>query len=157
MIHQRRRKMIAEPARSKDKAKIMTVDRHIQPKLLDECICNGQIYVLKDDSIKNGGQNHRMKDPVVGVLRYSLFWQAIPFLDLLYLDESYRGKGFGTRMMNLWENDMRSSGYKYVMTSTQADETAWKFYEKLGYRKAGAFLPPEQEADELIYLKELGE
>lgn len=157
MIHQRRRKMITEPARSKDKAKIMTVDRHIQPKLLDECICNGQIYVLKDDSIKNGGQNHRMKDPVVGVLRYSLFWQAIPFLDLLYLDESYRGKGFGTRMMNLWENDMRSSGYKYVMTSTQVDETAWKFYEKLGYRKAGAFLPPEQEADELIYLKELGE
>jgi hypothetical protein len=44
--------------------------------------------VLKDDSIKNGGQNHRVKDPVVGVLRYSLFWQTIPFLDLLYIDEA---------------------------------------------------------------------
>ena len=46
-------------------------------------------------------------------------------------------------------------GYKYVMTSTQADEDAWKFYEKLGYHKVGGFLPPEQKAEEWIYLKQL--
>lgn len=27
--------------------------------------------------------------------------------------------------------------------------------EKLGYRRIGAFLPPEQEADEIMYLKDL--
>ena len=38
----------------------------------------------------------------------------------------------------------------------QGDEDAWKFYEKLGYHKVGGFFPPEQEAEEWMYIKELG-
>lgn len=147
--------MIIELAQSKDKPKIAKLDCHIPPSRLGECIYSGQVYVLKDDSIKSGGQNHRLKGPVVGVLRYSLFWQTIPFLDLLYLDAAYRHQGFGTQMMNRWEETMKKRGYKYVMTSTQADESAWQFYEKLGYHKIGSFLPPEQTADEWMYLKRL--
>lgn len=49
---------------------------------------------------------------------------------------------------------MHCMGYNYVMLSTQEDETAKNFYVKLGYRRIGAFLPPEQEADEIMYLKE---
>ena len=149
--------MIIELAQSKDRQNIVKLDSHIHSARLDECIGNGQVYVLKDESIKNGGQNRRLTDPGAGVLRYSLFWQSIPFVDLLYIDEAYRGKGFGSQMMSEWEQAMKSRGYKYVMTSTQADETAWRFYEKLGYRKVGGFLPPEQDADEWIYLKQLGE
>ena len=148
--------MTIELAQSKDKQKIARLDTHISSLLLDECIRKGQIYVLKDDSVKNGGQNHRLRDPVVGVLRYSLFWQTIPFLDLLYIDEAYRNRGFGTAMMFEWEKAMAACGYEYVMTSTQADEDAWRFYEKLGYRKVGGFFPPEQEAEEWMYLKRLG-
>ncbi len=147
--------MIIELAQSKDKAKIAKLDRHIPSSRLGECISNGQVYVLKDDSIKNGGQNHRLKDPVVGVLRYSLFWQTIPFLDLLYIDEAYRNRGFGTEMMQKWEKQMRLLKYQYVMTSTQADEDAWKFYEKLGYNKTGGFFPPKQDVEEWIYVKQL--
>ena len=105
---------------------------------------------------KTAVENHRVKDPVVGVLRYSLFRQTIPFLDLLYIDEAYRNRGFGTQMMHEWETAMAIRGYKYVMTSTQADENAWKFYEKLGYHKVGGFFPPEQEVEEWMYLKRLG-
>ena len=119
--------MIIELAQGKDKQKIANLDSHIPLPRLGECIWNGQVYVLKDDSIKNGGQNHRLKDPVVGVLRYSLFWQTIPFLDLLYIDEAYRNRGFGTQMMREWESFIATLGYKYVMTSTQADEDAWGF------------------------------
>ncbi len=149
--------MIIELAQSKDKQKIAKFDCHISSARLGECIWNGQVHVLKDDSIKSGGQDHRLKDPVVGVLRYSLFWQTIPFLDLLYIDEAYRGKGLGTKMMREWEESMILRGYKYAMTSTQADENAWRFYEKLGYGRAGGFFPPEQEAEEWIYWKQLGE
>ena len=147
--------MIIELAKSKDKPNIAKLDCHISPSRLGACICNGQVYILKDDHIKNGGQDHRLKAPVVGVLRYSLFWQTIPFLDLLYLDDAYRRQGFGTQMMHDWEVEMKKRGHKYVMTSTQADESAWRFYEKLGYHKVGGFLPPEQEAEEWIYLKQL--
>ena len=148
--------MIIELAQGKDKKKIAKLDSHIPLPRLGECVLNGQVYVLKDDSNKNGGQDHRVKDPVVGVLRYSLFWQTIPFLDLLYIDEAYRNRGFGTQMMREWETAMEIRGYKYVMTSTQADEDAWRFYEKLGYHKVGGFFPPKQEAEEWMYIKELG-
>ena len=58
-------------------------------------------------------------------------------------------------MMEYWESVMQRMKYKYVMFSTQEDETAKYFYEKLGYHRIGAFLPPEQEADEIMYLKTL--
>ena len=147
--------MTIELAKSKDKQKIAMLDTHISALLLDECIRKCHIYVLKDNSIKNGSRNHCPEDTVVGVLRYSLFWQTIPFLDLLYIDEAYRNQGFGTAMMHQWEKEMATCGYKYVMTSTQSDEKAWRFYEKLGYRKTGGFFPPEQEAEEWMYLKRL--
>ena len=148
--------MIIELAQSKDKNKIAGLDSHIPLSRLGECIWKGQVYVLKDNSIKNGGQNRRVNDPIVGVLRYSLFWQTIPFLDLLYIDEAYRNRGFGTQMMREWETYLMACGYRYAMTSAQADEDAWKFYEKLGYHKVGGFFPPEQEAEEWMYIKELG-
>lgn len=138
--------MVILLAENKDKLNIEKYDSHISSERLGECIWNRQVYVLKDDSNEN---------TVVGVLRYSLFWQTIPFLDLIYIDESYRGKSCGTAMMNHWESEMRQRGYKYVMTSTQSDENAYLFYEKLGYRKVGSFLPPEQAADEWMYLKAL--
>ena len=147
--------MIIELAQGKDKQKIAKLDRHIPLLRLEECIGNGQVYVLKDDSIDNADQNHGLKDSVVGVLRYSLFWQTIPFLDLLYIDEAYRNRGFGMQMMREWEIFLKIQGYQYAMTSTQADEEAWKFYEKLGYRKTGGFFPPEQEAEEWMYVKRL--
>ena len=135
--------MIIELAGSKDIQTIAKLDSHIPLSRLEDCIRNGQLYVLKDCQT------------VVGILRYSLFWQTIPFLDLLYLEEAYRGRGFGTEMMREWEKAMALRGHKYVMTSTQADEDAWRFYEKLGYKKVGGFFPPEQDAEELMYLKQL--
>ncbi|MBR2634253.1 MAG: GNAT family N-acetyltransferase [Clostridia bacterium] len=148
--------MIIELARGKDKRKIEKLDCHLPSSRLGECIANGRIYVLKDDSVQNGGANHRLKDPVVGVLRYGLFWHTIPFLELLYIEKAYRNRGFGTEMMRKWEETMLVMGYKYVLTSTQSDEDAWRFYEKLGYQRIGGFFPPEQEAKEWIYGKKTG-
>ena len=44
---------------------------------------------------------------------------------------------------------------KQHLSYTQANEDAWKFYEKLGYYKVGGFFSPEQEAEEWMYMKEL--
>ena len=112
----------------RDKKKIEKYDSQIPPNRLGECINNNLVYV---------------------------FWQSIPFIDRLYIDEAYRGKGYGTLMMGYWEKAMRRMQYRYGMLSTQEDETAKFFYENLGYKKIGAFLPPEQSAHELIYIKSL--
>ena len=52
--------MIIEIAQSKDEPKIAKLDYHIPPSRLGECIRSGQVYVLKDDPTKNGGQDHRL-------------------------------------------------------------------------------------------------
>jgi ribosomal protein S18 acetylase RimI-like enzyme len=130
-------------ANRNDHQGVIKYDSHIHHNTVDKCIQDQLVYVLCDE--KN----------IVGILRYSLFWQSIPFLDLLYIDEAYRGKGHGRHMMDHWEAVMQTMQYEYVMLSTQEDETAKYFYEKLGYRRIGAFLPPDQDADEIMYLKML--
>ena len=128
---------------AEDLAGICRYDGHIPRGRIEKCIEDGFVWVLCDGNA------------VAGVLRYSLFWQAIPFLDLMYIDEACRGRGWGSRMLACWENSMKAAGFAHCMLSTQEDETAQLFYEKLGYRRIGAFLPPDQAADELMYVKEL--
>ena len=135
--------MTIEIAMPADLPQIREYDRHIPEDRLRHCIRQGQVLVMKEGSCLRG------------ILRWSLFWQTIPFADLIFLDCPIRGQGWGSRMMAHWEAGMRQAGYSFVMTSTQADETAWLFYEKLGYRQIGSFLPPEQEAPELMYGKEM--
>ena len=89
-----------------DKLQVIQYDSHIPQSKAVECIEDQRVYILQDEQ------------KVVGVLRYSLFWQTIPFLDLLFIDEACRGNGYGTRMMAHWEAAMGRLGYKYVMLST---------------------------------------
>ena len=126
-----------------DLSEVRNYDRHIPLPWLEDCIRRGQVDVLLIDG------------KIVGILRWNLFWQSIPFLDLIYLDDAIRGRGFGSVMMAHWERSMASLCYKDVLLSTQEDETSKFFNEKLGYRLCGAFLPPDQEARELMYRKEL--
>lgn len=118
-------------------------DRHLSPSRLTDCIRRELVDVLEDDG------------RIVGVLRWSLFWQCLPFLDLIYLDDTLRGQGWGKKMMAHWESSMAAQGFSDVLLSTQSDETSKFFYEKLGYRLCGSFLPPDQDVEELMYRKEL--
>jgi GNAT superfamily N-acetyltransferase len=123
--------------------RVRQYDRYIPKERLRHCLEMGQVDALWDG------------DRVMGILRWSLFWQTMPFVDLIFLDDACRGREWGSKMMARWEKNRRAEGFDYGMTSTQEDETAKFFYEKLGYQRIGAFLPPDQEADELIYGKEL--
>ena len=122
---------------------IRNYDRHIPASRLEDCIRRGLVDVLEDDG------------KIRGVLRWNLFWQSLPFLDLIFLDDSLRGQGWGTKMMAHWERNMAFLGYEDGLLTTQSDETSKFFYEKLGYTLCGTFLPPEQDVEELMYRKKL--
>ena len=74
-----------------------------------------------------------------GLLRYNLFWDNTPFCTMLFVDWSSQKNGYGRRLMEFWERDMKLQGYGMVMTSTQVDEDAQHFYRKLGYKDCGGF------------------
>ena len=94
----------------------------------------------------------------IGIMRYNLFWDTIPFLTFIYICDGCRRKGFGRQAMAHWENEMRECGYKMLMTSTQVNEEAQHFYRKLGYiDRGGIFLDstPFAQPQEVVLLKAL--
>jgi len=94
----------------------------------------------------------------IGIMRYNLFWDNIPFLTLIIFEEGCRGKGFGRQAMLSWEQEMRELGYKMVMTSTQVNEEAQHFYRKLGYVEKGSLSfdnTPLEQPLEMFMLKSL--
>ena len=91
-----------------------------------------------------------------GWLRFNLFWDNIPFMNLLYISEEQRGKGYGRKMVEFWEHEMAEQGFTFVMTSTQSDEEAQFFYRKLGYTDRGALVLPDEPL-EIIFYKSVSE
>ena len=118
-------------------------DRHIALSELDSAIRLGRVLLLES-----------AQGTPIGWLRWNLFWDNTPFMNLLYLLEDYRMQGFGRNLANHWEALMREQGHTAVLTSTQANEGAQHFYRHLGYEDVGGFLLPG-ETYELIMHKAL--
>lgn len=121
---------------------LISRDTHVRKEEWKKLIEKNQALIFKVD-------NH-----FAGWLRYNLFWNEIPFMNMLYFLEEYRGKGYGTQMVRFWERKMAKLGYDKVMTSSQANKSAQHFYRKLGYRDAGGFFPFCNDL-EIIFTKEL--
>ena len=100
----------------------------------------------------------REGEEVIGILRFNMIFEFIPFLTLVWIEEIFQGKGYGTKFMAHWEEEMRSLGYKMIMVSTQVDEGAQHFYRKLGYKDMGTIvmdIPPYEQPLEMFMGKAL--
>lgn len=126
----------------KDKEMLSRLDRHIRPEELEVNISLGRVLVAEEN-----GQ-------LAGWLRWNLFWDNTPFMNMLFLLEEYRGQGFGGKMVSVWEEQMKAAGYECVMTSTLSNEEAQHFYRRRNYVDAGALLLPGEPL-EIIFVKEL--
>lgn len=133
-------------AESPDKKEWYALDHGLAEKVFDEKVRARQCYVCTEDG------------KLIGILRFGLFWDSVPFCNMLYIDEQYRCRGYGKQLMERWEQDMKNAGFDMIMTSTQVDETAQHFYRKLGYKDAGGFVvdvPGHEQPTELIMIKAL--
>lgn len=127
-----------------DKAFWQGLDKHLSHDEFEKKVRDRQGYVLLED-----------KKPI-GLLRFNLFWDNTPFCTLLFVDWNYQGKGFGKKLMEHWEADMKSQGYGMLLTSTQVDEGAQRFYRKLGYKDCGGLvvdIPKYAQPMELFLIK----
>ncbi len=75
-------------------------DKHISKKILQRKIEENEILILL------------LNCQCIGWLRYGLFWDEIPFLNMIYLLNGYRKKGYGKILLNYWENMMFETGIK---------------------------------------------
>jgi len=123
-----------------------SLDRHLPESEFFLKVKEKRCYIIKDDDIP------------IGIFRYNLFWDLIPFLTLIHINEAYRHKGFGTLAVGQWEKEMLSLGHSLVMTSTMVEETSQHFYRKLRFKDSGCLIkpfPPYNETMEMFMMKEL--
>lgn len=129
-----------------DKEFWFRLDKHLSEAEFDKKVSNKRGYVL----LENGNP--------IGLLRYNLFWDNIPFCTMLFIDWEYQHKGFGSILINYWEEEMKQFGYSMIMTSTQVDEDAQHFYRKMGYSDAGGLIiniPKHEQPMEMFFAKAL--
>ena len=136
--------VIIRTAKLSDTELLFFYDRHISKAELENVIGLGRLFILEFEGC------------FAGWLRYGLFWDNTPFMNMLFLLEEYRGKGLGKMLALFWERKMAESGYSEVMTSTASDEYAQHFYIRLGYKIVGGFAP-SGEPFELILSKQLSQ
>ena len=120
---------------------ISKYDKHISKEELKNIIELQRVIVMFEDS------------NFIGWLRYNLFWDNTPFMNMLYLLDNERGKGKGSKLVAFWENEMKNKKYDFVLTSTQSNEEAQFFYRKLGYIDSGSLLLPNEPLEIILYKK----
>jgi GNAT superfamily N-acetyltransferase len=111
---------------------------------LDAILRQGRILLAQD---------HNAARPVAW-LRWSLFWDEIPFMNLLWVEEARRRCGIGRLLVNEWESTCLHAGYAMVMTSTLSNESAQVFYRQIGYQDSGCLLLPGEPL-EILFAKAL--
>lgn len=117
-------------------------DRHVRAEVLSARIESAQVIVADEPS------------GVLGWLRWGLFWDEIPFMNMLFILEHSRNRGLGGALVDAWEALAREGGSGAVMTSTRSDESAQNFYRRRGYVDSGVLLLPGEPA-EVILRKEI--
>ena len=119
-------------------------DHHLRDDLISRKISSKEVLLAVMDGVP------------VGMLRYCLLWDNTPFMNMLFVLDGHQRKGIGLKLVAVWEENMAADGYRFVMTSTQVDETAQHFYRKIGYRDCGSLLYPGQSPLEMILVKDFG-
>lgn len=131
---------------SSDKEFWYRLDRHLPEKEFQNKVALQRGYIISEDEIP------------VGLLRYNLFWDNTPFCTMLFVDWEHQKKGYGKKLMEHWESDMKAQGYGMVLVSTQVDEQAQHFYRKLGYKDCGGFvidIPGYEQPMEMFLIKKI--
>lgn len=134
--------MRVRPAVPTDLPCLETCDHHVSRAELQNLIRLGRVLIAEENGL------------FLGWLRYNLFWDSIPFMNMLCILEPHQGKGYGKALVRYWEEQMGRAGHTVVMTSTVSREYAQHFYHRLGYGTIGGFLLGD-EPYEVILSKKL--
>jgi GNAT superfamily N-acetyltransferase len=120
------------------KFQIMSID---DPHEIPWGIIGGGISTFNEQRV---GDDHGknlcfvLKSPdgeIVGGLIGATHWEWF-YINLMWLKEDVRGKGYGYRLLDLAENEARQRGAKYAYLDTFSFQ-APEFYKKYGYEVYG--------------------
>ena len=120
--------MKIEYAQARDEAFWRSVDTHVDAAGFRNRVYAKTGYVMRENGVS------------VGLLWYCVLWDNLPFLNLVFVLEEHRRKGYAAQAMAQWEAEMKGHGYRMLLLSTQVDEGTQAFYRKLGYVDCGGLV-----------------
>lgn len=129
-------------AEKTDLSALTSLDKHVSPDELKRIIEYRRVLIAESNGT------------ICGWLRFGLFWDNLPFMNMLYVVDKERGNGYGTELCDFWENEMRRMGFSFILTSTLSNEQAQHFYRKRGYKDCGSLILPNEPL-EIILRKNL--
>lgn len=105
---------------------------HVSDSELLESIRRGRVIVAQSQGT------------LAGWLRWHLFWDETPFMNMLFVLPEHRERGISRRLIERWEADCTTGGHDFVLTSTLSNEDAQHLNRHLGYVGTGCLdLPGE--------------
>ncbi len=136
---------IAKPGR-KDKEWLFREDSHVGEAWISRCIDLGEYLIAREQA------------EIVGFLRFSRFWGRIPYMEMIRVLDGHRRSGVGTALFLTWEKEMRESGARLLMTSSECDESRPQdWHRRNGFSETGSIgLPGIQTVPEVFFLKTIG-
>lgn len=143
--------MIIRKAHDGDLKTLLKYDRHICENELTLSVHSGRVLIAEEsDDRSQEPANKRF----IGFLRWNMFWDNTPFMNLVYITVPHRGQKKGTKLIAFWEQLMKNENHPLLMTSTLSNERAQNLYRRLGYADCGSLLL-KGEPLEIIFTKEL--
>ena len=90
--------MLIRIAELKDIDLIKQYDKHIAEAELTNVLMLGRIFIAEENN------------DLIGWLRYNYFWDNTPFMNMLYILNKYRKRGYGKILTEYWEEKNETFG-----------------------------------------------
>lgn len=128
-----------------DKEWLLREDHRVGETWVSRCIALGEYLIAREEG------------EIVGFLRFSRFWGRIPYMEMIRVLDGHRRSGVGTALFLIWEKEMRDSGARLLMTSSECDESRPQdWHRRNGFSETGSIdLPGIQLVPEVFFLKKL--
>lgn len=134
-------------AKTSDFRKIRKFDPHSQyldPKKIKRKVQDKEVILAREG------------EEIVGILKFSYFWQTRPFIDLIFVDEKYRGKGISVLLLKFLERFLVKEKYAYLFSSSEQKAQNW--HKHMGFKEMGKLTKinlPHDKTAEIFFSKKI--
>lgn len=109
-----------------DIPKLQALDGWPKEHVWKHKIAGGEVIVLE------------LAGEVIGLIRYELLWTTVPFMSLIVIEESHRGKGYSKLLLEFLKNHLREQGRVALLSSSQTDEPEpQNWHRHMGFKSNG--------------------